>query len=114
VLAQEKAATPARPDGDYSSISAQLKEKLPEHMAQANVPGLAIALVDGNKLVWAEGVGYTDRTNQTKVTADTLFSLQSISKTYAATGFLIAVERGLIKLEGVTPEIAMRYLSGLP
>src|SRR5262245_21853 len=99
VLAQEKAAPPVRPTVDYSSIIAQLKEKLPQFMVQMNVPGLAIALVDGDKLVWAEGFGYTDRTNQTKVTADTLFSLQSISKTYTATGFLIAVEKGLIKLD---------------
>jgi CubicO group peptidase (beta-lactamase class C family)/tetratricopeptide (TPR) repeat protein len=99
VTAQEKAAPAVRPTVDYSSIIAQLKERLPEHMAKANVPGLAIALVDGDKLVWAEGFGYTDRTNQTKVTADTLFSLQSISKTYTATGFLIAMEKGLIKLD---------------
>jgi CubicO group peptidase (beta-lactamase class C family) len=99
VIAQEKVTTPVRPSVDYSRFIVKLKEQLPEYMAQYNVPGLAIALVDGDKLVWAEGFGYTDRTNQTKVTADTLFSLQSISKTYTATGFLIAVEKGLMKID---------------
>jgi len=99
VIAQEKVTPPVRLSVDYSRFIAKLKERLPEYMAQYNVPGLAIALVDGDKLVWAEGFGYTDRTNQTKVTADTLFSLQSISKTYTATGFLIAVEKGLMKID---------------
>src|SRR5262249_43203237 len=72
---------------------------LPQQMAQMNVPGLAIALVDGDKLIWAEGFGTTECNGQTKVTADTLFNLASISKTYTATGFLIAVEKGLIKLD---------------
>jgi CubicO group peptidase (beta-lactamase class C family) len=99
VLAQEKAAPAVRPDVGYSPIIAKLKERLAEYMAQYNVPGLAIALVDGDKLVWAEGFGYTARASQTKVTADTLFSLQSISKTYTATGFLIAAEKELMKLD---------------
>jgi|SRR5262245_27788415 len=97
--AQEKAATAVRPPVDYSPIVAKLKEQLPQQMARMNVPGLSIALVDGDTLVWAEGFGTTERNGQTKVTADTLFSLQSISKTYTATGFLIAVEKGLMKLD---------------
>jgi CubicO group peptidase (beta-lactamase class C family) len=99
VIGQEKRAPAVRPTVDYSRFIARLKERLPEYMAQYDVPGLAIALVDGATLVWAEGFGYTDRTSQTKVTAETLFSLQSISKTYTATGFLIAVEKGLMKID---------------
>lgn len=97
--AQEKAATAVRPVVDYAPIIDNLKKQLPEQMSKMNVPGLAIALVDGATLVWAEGFGVTERNSQTKVTADTLFSLQSISKTYTATGFLIAVEKGLMKLD---------------
>jgi CubicO group peptidase (beta-lactamase class C family) len=99
VTAQEKAAPVVRPDVDYSPVIAKLKEQLPQQMTQMNVPGLAIAQVDGDKLVWAKGRGYTDRNNQTKVTADTLFGLMSVSKTYTATGFLIAVEKGLLKID---------------
>jgi CubicO group peptidase (beta-lactamase class C family) len=99
VIAQEKAAPPVRPNVDFSRLIARCKEQLPQVMNQYNVPGLAIALVDGAKLVWAEGFGYTDRDNPTKVTADTLFSLQSISKTYTATGFLIAVEKRLMNID---------------
>jgi CubicO group peptidase (beta-lactamase class C family) len=99
VIAQEKFAPAYRLPVDYVPIIAKLKEQLPQQMAQQNVPGLAIALVDGETLVWADGFGFTDRANQTKVTAETLFSLQSISKTFTATGLLIAVDKGLLKLD---------------
>src|SRR5262245_44221606 len=84
---------------DYAVVVSKLKEELPGLMDKSNVPGLAIAIVDGERLVWAEGFGYTRRSNQAKVTADTLFSLQSISKTYTATGFLKAVDKGWLELD---------------
>jgi CubicO group peptidase (beta-lactamase class C family) len=83
-LAQNKEANTYKLPVDYSPIIAKLKEQLPQQLVQSNVPGLAIAMVDGDKLIWAEGVGYTDRTNQTKVTPDTMFYLASVSKTYTA------------------------------
>ena len=84
---------------DYAPLIEELKVKIPELMAQRRTPGLAIAFVDGEKLVWAEGFGFTDNTQKTKVTADTLFSIQSISKTYTTTGFLIAASKGTLKLD---------------
>src|SRR5204863_27204 len=39
-------------------------------------------------VVWAEGFGFTDRSGKRKVTADTLFSLQSVTKPYTATAFM--------------------------
>lgn len=68
-------------------------------MAKAKALGVAVALVDGDRLVWAEGFGFTDNSRKMQVTADTLFSVQSISKSYTATGFLKATERGWFKLD---------------
>ena len=96
---QDKSPSPSQPPIDYSSVITKLKEQIPPLLKQNNVPGLAIALVDGEKLVWAEGFGYTDLTNTERVSADTVFSLQSISKTYTATGFMLAVDKGWLKLD---------------
>ena len=84
---------------DYSQVIAELKAKVPEMMAQKKFPGVAVALIDGQRLVWAEGFGFTDDSKQVKVTAETLFSLQSVSKTYTATGFLIAATKGWLELD---------------
>ena len=84
---------------DYSSVIRELKQSIPAEMEKNTIPGLSIALVDGDDSVWAKGFGYTDLTTKHKVTRDTLFSLQSISKTCTATGFMIAADKGLVTLD---------------
>jgi CubicO group peptidase (beta-lactamase class C family) len=84
---------------DYTTAIDGLKQSLPETMAKAKAPGVAAALVDGDRLVWAEGFGFTDNSRKMQVTADTLFSVQSISKSYTATAFMKTVERGWFKLD---------------
>jgi CubicO group peptidase (beta-lactamase class C family) len=98
-VAQDKPSAQMKSQPDYSPLISELKEKIPQLMAQKNVPGLAVALVEGEKLVWAEGFGFTDDSKKVKVTADTLFSLMSVSKTFTATGFLIAATKGWLKLD---------------
>jgi len=85
--------------GPVSPSVIELEASIPELMEKNRIPGLSIALIDGESLIWAEGFSYTDHTKRHRVTADTLFSLQSISKTYTATGFLIAASKGLVKLD---------------
>src|SRR5262245_57579875 len=96
---QDKSASASQHPLDYPSIIAKLKEQIPPLLKQHNIPGLAIAIVDGEKMVWAEGFGYTDRSNTERVSADTVFSLQSISKTYTATGLMLAADKGWLKLD---------------
>ena len=96
---QDTSSAASRQLIDYSSVITKLKEQIPPLLKQNNTPGLAIALVEGEKLVWAEGFGYTDLGNTERVSADTLFSLRSISKTYTATGFMLAVDKGWLKLD---------------
>lgn len=84
---------------DYPAIIQELKKKMPRLMEQRDVPGAAIALIDGERLVWAAGFGFADRSKKVKVTADTLFRLESVSKTYTAAGFLIAATKGWLKLD---------------
>jgi CubicO group peptidase (beta-lactamase class C family) len=98
-VAQVKPTAQTKSQPDYSPLISELKEKIPQMMAQKNVPGLAVALIDGEKLVWAEGFGFTDNSKKARVTADTLFSLMSVSKTFTATGFLIAATKGWLKLD---------------
>ncbi len=68
-------------------------------MLQANVPGLSIAVVDDQGVLWSEGFGYTDWDRKTPVTADTLFSIQSMSKSFTATAIMFAAQDGLLDLD---------------
>ena len=82
-----------------SSVIEKIKQMLPAAMAQRDIPGAAIALVDGAEVIWSEGFGYTNRSQKVEVTADTLFHAGSISKSFTALGVLKAVDRGLIALD---------------
>jgi CubicO group peptidase (beta-lactamase class C family) len=84
---------------DYSAFVRSLQDSIAELMEKHDIPGLAIALVEGPSLVWAEGFGHTDRTKMHPVTVNTPFSLQSTGKTYTATGFLRAASKGLVGLD---------------
>src|SRR2546423_13828770 len=84
---------------DYASLLDQLNARINEGMKNENIPGLAIAIVAGDKIIWSKGFGFTDTSKQRPITSSTLFSVQSISKTYTTIGFLKAVERGEIRFD---------------
>ena len=68
-------------------------------MQKDNIPGLAIAVVDDQNILWDEGFGYTDWDRQTPVTPSTLFSIQSMSKSFTATAAMFAAQDGLVDLD---------------
>jgi CubicO group peptidase (beta-lactamase class C family) len=99
--------TPARPD--YTVVVAQLQKEMPKLLTEHSVPGAAVALVDDQEVAWAGGFGSTDRSGKRPVTADTLFSLQSITKTYTATAFLIAARQGRVTLDEPLKQVLPRF-----
>ncbi|MNC45381.1 beta-lactamase/D-alanine carboxypeptidase [compost metagenome] len=56
----------------------------PAEVIAALVPGLSLALIDGQALVWAEGFGLADQDLQMRVTPDTAFRAGSLSKLFTA------------------------------
>jgi CubicO group peptidase (beta-lactamase class C family) len=70
-----------------------------EKMRKNKIPGVAAALVDRERILWAAGFGYTDTDKKTPVTRETIFSIQSMSKTFTATAVLFAVQDGLLDLD---------------
>ena len=43
------------------TVIATYRARIPELMAEQDIPGLAVALVDGDGVLWAEGFGHPDR-----------------------------------------------------
>jgi CubicO group peptidase (beta-lactamase class C family) len=87
------------PTPDYPKLIRDLRLYVPRKLAEGKVAGASVAIVDGETVVWAEGFGYSNAAHSQNLTADTIFSLQSISKTYTAVLFLEAVDRGWFKLD---------------
>jgi CubicO group peptidase (beta-lactamase class C family) len=75
------------------------RQFFPKIMAKEKIPGLSIALVDRDGILWTAGFGYTDYDRKTPVTTDTLFSIGSMSKTNTAVAVMVAVQDGLLELD---------------
>lgn len=94
---------------DYSSVIEKIKQTLPVAMALKDITGASIALVDGERIVWSEGFGYTNRSNKVKVSGDTLFHVGSISKSFTALGVLKAVDKNSLALDDAVKKHLSRF-----
>ena len=97
---------PAAPVAQTGKVPANLeaifsgyRQKIPVLMQAEKVPGLAVAVVDDQGILWEEGFGFTDWDRKTVVTTDTLFSIQSMSKSFTATAAMFAAQDGLVDLD---------------
>ena len=89
----------------YENYFSQLKA-IPLLMDAHNVPALSISVASKSEVVFSEGFGYTDVSHNYRITDNTRFSLQSISKTYTAFGFMLAIDSGKVSLD----EPLMKYV----
>ncbi|TVQ39753.1 MAG: serine hydrolase [Wenzhouxiangella sp.] len=60
------------------------------------IPGLAVAIVQGDEVLLAQGFGYLDLDRSRPVDADTQFGIASLSKAMTATALGILVDEGLL------------------
>jgi CubicO group peptidase (beta-lactamase class C family) len=84
---------------DYGPVKARLSRYIRSLMAENRTAGLAIALVDGPRVVWARGFGLADVAARKRATADTVFHIGSATKTFTAAAVMQLVERGLVDLD---------------
>ncbi len=70
---------------DMQSRLGKLSQKLEQKRQELHIPGMAIAVVKGNKVIMAEGFGLSDLEKNIKVTPETLFAIGSTSKAFTAT-----------------------------
>ena len=97
------ASTPPAPkesaQGDFHYLQEYLSWYIPKQMKRYNVPGLSIAVVDNQRLVWAQGFGYADRERRIPAGAETVYQVGSISKLLTATAVMQLVDQGKINLD---------------
>ena len=108
IAARAAPAAESEDDPGVAAVIARYQEKIPGLMAEQDVPGLALAVVDGDRVVWQQGFGSTDSDGGAPVTVDTLFSVQSVTKTFTATAVMQAVQAGRLDLD----EPITTYLPG--
>jgi CubicO group peptidase (beta-lactamase class C family) len=131
-------SVPTRPEsvgrGDYVKVAEYISALVRHEMKKRDVTGLSIALVDDQRVVWAEGFGYADKAGNVPASPETVYRAGSISKLFTATAAMQLAERGRMDIDRllgdylpgfsirtrfadtapVTPRSIMTHHSGLP
>lgn len=88
-----------------TKVQSQLRTEIQQAMQDNDIPGMAISLVNHEGILWAEGFGYTDRSQQQPATADSLFNLQSSGKMINAATFFRVAQQGLVSMDTPLTEV---------
>src|ERR1051326_8291564 len=84
------------------TIDTKAVDRIVQHTLDAwHIPGAAIAIVENDQLVYANGYGVRELGKNDRVTADTLFEIASTSKAFTATS--IAMLAGEKKMKWDDP-----------
>lgn len=78
---------------DYSSIIDSYRTKIEQVINSGSVKGMAIALVDENRVVWIENFGYSDYENKIKADSNTIYGIGSVSKLFTGSAIMQLHER---------------------
>ncbi|CAB1063160.1 Beta-lactamase class C-like and penicillin binding proteins (PBPs) superfamily [Olavius sp. associated proteobacterium Delta 1] len=129
---------PVKPDqiipGNYDYAKEYLTWLTHKEMKRNKVMGLSIAIVDDQKIVWAQGFGYADAQNEIPATSETVYRIGSISKLFTVMAAMKLAEQGKIQIDRplknylpqfsirtrfpdsgpITPRTIMTHHSGLP
>src|SRR5579872_4971531 len=87
------------PRQDYASIARALEPFIQRELGEKQLPAISIALVDDQKIVWAQGYGYADPEKKIPATGATIYRAGSVSKLFTDIGVMQLVERGELNLD---------------
>lgn len=92
-----EAAGVAIPGGRVEHILDMLDQRAGELMKTTNIPGMAVAVVYNDEIVYQKGFGVRDVQEKQPVSPDTVFQLASLSKPIGATVVARQVEAGRVR-----------------
>jgi CubicO group peptidase (beta-lactamase class C family) len=110
-LLEARAQTASGSSSNAGSVIPQLEQYIHEGMKKTGVPGLSIAIVDHDKVVYLNGFGLRKVGEPACVDPDTVFQLASVSKPVASTVVASLVGTGEVswddRIEVLDPEFQL-------
>jgi CubicO group peptidase (beta-lactamase class C family) len=73
---------------------ARIERQIEAARRETGVPGLSVAIVKDDKVVFIRGFGLRDIEHSLPVTPDTLFAIGSVTKSFTAMAAAILVDQG--------------------
>ncbi|HJQ27542.1 MAG TPA: serine hydrolase [Blastocatellia bacterium] len=92
---------------DFAARLAAVEKAVEEKRKETNVPGLSLAIVKDDQVVFAKGFGLKDVEHHSPVTADTLFAIGSATKAFTAMAAVMSADESKLSLD----DSPKKYLS---
>ena len=92
-------ASAASEGGQIEGFTGHLDRDVQEMMDHYGIPGASIGIIEARELRWAGFYGYADIEEGRRITENTYFRLESISKSVTAWGIMKLVEDGRVDLD---------------
>ena len=81
--------------GDFENLEGFILEK----MSKTKIPGLSIAIVQGDETIYARGFGFRNLSSGLPATPKTLYGIGSVTKSFTAMAIMQLAEDGKINLD---------------
>jgi CubicO group peptidase (beta-lactamase class C family) len=95
----EPSSTATAKPKDTNSFTSTVDAVTPNLLREYAVPGAAVALIQKGRVVWVHGYGFANVASGTRVTAETVFNVGSISKSPTAWAVMQLVDQGKVDLD---------------
>ena len=92
-------ATTAATASDYSAPLAAIEKTLDEKRKEFGIPGISLAIVKDDKVIYLKGLGVKDFEHNVPVTPDTRFAIGSASKAFTAMLAVMSADEGKLSLD---------------
>lgn len=96
--------------GDVDAANEHTRQFIRQTMQELRIPGLQIAVVRNNEVVFSESYGLANVEDRIAASKTTLFPINSATKSFAGVALMQLVEAGLVDLDAPVS----RYLDDLP
>src|SRR4051812_38127199 len=80
------------PVGRYADVARTMSALIAHERAQKDIPAISVALVDGQRVVWAQGFGWADSSGGVAANAQTVYRVGSVSKLFTDLAIMKLVE----------------------
>ena len=98
-VAAQQAPAAAKTAQDYSAALESIEKAIEARRKELGIPGLSLAIVKDDQIVYMKGLGEKDIEKKLPVTPDTRFAIGSASKAFTGMLAVMSVDDGKLSLE---------------
>ena len=99
IVTAQQPATATAAAQDYSAQLAAIEKAIDEKRKELGVPGISLAIVKGDQVIYLKGLGEKDIDKKLPVTPDTRFAIGSASKAFTGMLAVMAADDGKLSLD---------------